>query len=815
MKSDLHIRHYYSKRLLAKLEAVTASPAVIVEAPSGSGKTTAVRDYLKKNIQPACDVRWFTAVDEAPASLYQRLCAEIGKIDGNTGKRLREIDFPNAFTVWEAFDTLSSLKCERETWLVIDNFHYFTEILPPTFLLALLDHGRDGLHVVIITQPLGRAFSTSPAGSVTPRITAEDFRWDARDIARYCSMAGAEVPQGVAEEIRGHTDGWVIAVYLQARSYMETGAVSGEAVLSLMENLIWNKLSEDQRILFMKLSYFDSYTEERIAGALGCETLPDYAADILSVPFVRYAAERRRYEPHALLLELIRGKRRARGRGFEAECLAKAGDVLRDEGNVSEALSYYAQIRDYDRMLSMDFFSFVCSGTGDVPLYEAALDIAVNCPADIYEKYPLSMLRVAWAVRLYEKEQEFAALMEKLDAILPDSGPLRAEWRLLCVYLRFPRLTEMLNAAKVAAESFRGEISRVVLSGSPWAFFDYLQLTAFHFEAGEADRDADALEEFIETYSRMTGGHGRGADALYRSELAYLRGEVENAEVFAYKAFYISEENGQKTIQIGAARMLAEISLLKSDSKGWQRAVSAIERAASGPAQNAPFFRAALDLVRGSLLAELRDYRRIADWIKDPEKIPAKLPKSVRRYAMSVHMIYLAGMKEYARLVGFGQTISLEGYSVFSYSFQKFLMAVGYTSLGDRAQAEACVSDAAKRTLPDRLIHYFAGFSRLMQGLPDEFMKSEYPDLLPAYEEYKRRYDAGWHALHTAMVADELPEGLTLREREIAKLAAEGMHNGEIASTLFVSENTVRAHLRSIYSKLDIDRRAKLAEKLK
>jgi len=62
---------------------------------------------------------------------------------------------------------------------------------------------------------------------------------------------------------------------------------------------------------------------------------------------------------------------------------------------------------------------------------------------------------------------------------------------------------------------------------------------------------------------------------------------------------------------------------------------------------------------------------------------------------------------------------------------------------------------------------------------------------------------------------NEIPAGLTIREHEIALLAAEGLRNNEIAEKLFVSENTVRAHLRSIYQKLDIDRRAKLMHKLR
>ena len=49
----------------------------------------------------------------------------------------------------------------------------------------------------------------------------------------------------------------------------------------------------------------------------------------------------------------------------------------------------------------------------------------------------------------------------------------------------------------------------------------------------------------------------------------------------------------------------------------------------------------------------------------------------------------------------------------------------------------------------------------------------------------------------------------------LSELAAEGLRNIEIANKLFLSEHTVRAHLRSIYQKLDIDRRAKLAKIIK
>jgi DNA-binding CsgD family transcriptional regulator len=53
-------------------------------------------------------------------------------------------------------------------------------------------------------------------------------------------------------------------------------------------------------------------------------------------------------------------------------------------------------------------------------------------------------------------------------------------------------------------------------------------------------------------------------------------------------------------------------------------------------------------------------------------------------------------------------------------------------------------------------------------------------------------------------------ESLTPSERRIAKLAAEGMTNREIAQTLFLSVKTVESHLRSAYRKLDVSSREQL-----
>lgn len=53
--------------------------------------------------------------------------------------------------------------------------------------------------------------------------------------------------------------------------------------------------------------------------------------------------------------------------------------------------------------------------------------------------------------------------------------------------------------------------------------------------------------------------------------------------------------------------------------------------------------------------------------------------------------------------------------------------------------------------------------------------------------------------------------GLTERESEILSLLSTGMTNRELGSTLYLSENTIKTHLRSLYTKLGIRNRAQAA----
>lgn len=52
---------------------------------------------------------------------------------------------------------------------------------------------------------------------------------------------------------------------------------------------------------------------------------------------------------------------------------------------------------------------------------------------------------------------------------------------------------------------------------------------------------------------------------------------------------------------------------------------------------------------------------------------------------------------------------------------------------------------------------------------------------------------------------------LSSRELEVLQLVAKGLSNREISETLFISEHTVKSHLKNILSKLHLENRVQIA----
>ena len=75
-----------------------------------------------------------------------------------------------------------------------------------------------------------------------------------------------------------------------------------------------------------------------------------------------------------------------------------------------------------------------------------------------------------------------------------------------------------------------------------------------------------------------------------------------------------------------------------------------------------------------------------------------------------------------------------------------------------------------------------------------------------------KQFSEGWTALHNVAHNKTVSNQLTAREREVAKQAAFGLSNKDIAQRLNISVNTVKQSLRTAMDKTGALRRSDLAD---
>jgi DNA-binding NarL/FixJ family response regulator len=120
------------------------------------------------------------------------------------------------------------------------------------------------------------------------------------------------------------------------------------------------------------------------------------------------------------------------------------------------------------------------------------------------------------------------------------------------------------------------------------------------------------------------------------------------------------------------------------------------------------------------------------------------------------------------------------------------------------------------KVVPDAAVLIFTAFSerslltRALESGARGYILKEAPHetLLRAIE----RIAGGGGYVDQALVPDVLSgkdqaDMLTAREREILQLLANGMSNSDVAAKLFISQETVKSHVRHILTKLEADTR--------
>lgn len=322
---------------------------------------------------------------------------------------------------------------------------------------------------------------------------------------------------------------------------------------------------------------------------------------------------------------------------------------------------------------------------------------------------------------------------------------------------------------------------------------------------------ADAVAESMDTRPQ--------ASALFRAQLAYCRGDIEGCIEGVEE---LLEGFCGHDLQIGCGLILANCAVTLGNVDLWNRARTLVTTAPCHGGQD----RYAVDFWAAALDSEIRETSTFPLWFVRGsfDVLPGDSFPGARLYYL--RLLYLLG-HEYA-LGHHGQPDEQSKMALFSCVaepliaqnkkegaivselYTRLICASSYHDLGNDAMATHHLDLAIAIALPDKLYMPLAEYRRQLDFLMDARLSVLDPEAAAQVRSLNKRYLSGWTVLQSSQRGRSVTNELTTREREVAKHAAFGLSNKEIAERLNISVNTVKQSLRTAMDKIGVMRRSEL-----
>ena len=834
-------------------------PLTTVTGPPGSGKTMAIASWAAVRSDPATVV-WVTLddYDNRPKVFWSYVVAALRQADitvPRVSPAAGSGPADHAFLLRLA----STLAAQNPPVVVVlDDLHLVTEQDTLDGLSYMLRNATPGLRLVVSSRmdpplPLHRYRLT---GELT-EIRADDLAFSVPESALLMVRQGVTLSADGVERIVGRTEGWAAGVRLAAISleghpdpdqFAKEFDSEDSAVTSYLVDEVLNAQSASTRDFLLRTSILN-----RVSADLACALNDDEpAADLLPAlaqanAFVRPVGHGW-YRYHSLFAAMLRLKLRREYPGQMPELNRRAAVWYQQNGSLSEAVRHAGQSGDWPfaARIALDELAIgqLIEPRGNRSLAERFQGMPAESPWT--QAHPL-LVKAALEVSGVDGVQDGATLAAAESALerLPITDEVPARLAAAQVRLAVSRCIGDLDAARTTvarAETLLGELTRSHLVRHPGIHAQVLLgRGAVELWAGEFDRAAATLRSAIvpafvpeETYERSDClGHLALAEAL-RGRLSRVANLVDQAAGAAENrasglAEFVSpaatialaymhlernelrQAHGQLRLADGALRIApdkllgaiaclvaARCQLAEGNVKA---AADMLSRARQGWLPP-PWLDHRLMLIQSRVCAAAGDLKSAIAAAESAE------PKFALDAAVALAQAWLAAGDTPAaeQALAAGPTspdkppdpARLEGWLVDA--------RLSYGS-GDGVRGRRSLERALRLGKPERLRLPFAMERAWI--LPvlrrDPELAHAYPDLLAAGQ------------MTTSAIPVPLPdpdqpapiivEPLSDREHEVLQLLSAMLSTAEIGAEMYISVNTVKTHLRSIYRKLSAARR--------
>lgn len=333
----------------------------------------------------------------------------------------------------------------------------------------------------------------------------------------------------------------------------------------------------------------------------------------------------------------------------------------------------------------------------------------------------------------------------------------------------------------------------------------FLYMTDLYHTPGTADSVGESL------------AFNHEAQVLFEAEVAYSRGNID--KVYESANYLLGKHSGFYAV-LSAGMLLAMCAVWKGDIQMWRRAKIHIAEAPAKTDDN----RDAMLLAISAVDIMLYNVQSFPKWFQigcfEPlhkDAYPAAKVYYAKflyavAYSVATGVLKLPGAEGLYVMTSVPYTLepmicwANEKNTVMSEIYLRLTCAAVYHNCGNDAQAIRHIDRALALALPDKFYGLLAEYCRALDSLMEKRLSAVDPD---AWQEVKRlykTYNEGWSKLSGMVRGKTILTTLSEKEREVAKLAAFGMSNQEIADNLHLSIPIVKQAIRIVSEKSGLTR---------